>query len=351
MAARLRAVVVGCGGISNAWMNSRAVKEGAEVVGVVDLCEETTRRFVEKWKLPASTFSGTELAAVLKAAEPDVVFDLTIPEAHCEVTCTALQHGCHVIGEKPMAATLEEGRRMVGEAKAAGKIYAVTQTRRYNPRIRQLQAFLESGAIGQVHTVHADFFIAAHFGGFREKMDHVLLLDMAIHSFDQARMLTPGLPARVVAESWNPPGSWYRDGASAWAAFMTATGARFHYRGSWTATGAQTTWECGWRILGDRGAVSWNGGDEMHAERVVDPDQPSAEHGGGLMRNLEEIEIPNPIADGYRSEHDGAIYDALSAIRKGRAPETVCHDNFYSLAMVHAAIESSEKGCIPVEIG
>ena len=40
MAARLRAVVVGCGGISNAWMNSRAVKEGAEVVGVVDLLGE-----------------------------------------------------------------------------------------------------------------------------------------------------------------------------------------------------------------------------------------------------------------------------------------------------------------------
>jgi len=33
--------------------------------------------------------------------------------AHCKVTCTALRAGCHVIGEKPMAASMAEARKMV----------------------------------------------------------------------------------------------------------------------------------------------------------------------------------------------------------------------------------------------
>ena len=35
----------------------------------------------------------------------------------------------------------------------------------------------------------SDFFLGVHFGGFRDKMQHVLLLDMAIHTFDAARFI------------------------------------------------------------------------------------------------------------------------------------------------------------------
>ncbi len=52
------------------------------------------------------------------------------------------------------------------------------------------RARIASGAIGALTSVHADFFLGPHFGGFRETMDHVLLLDMAIHSFDAMRCMT-----------------------------------------------------------------------------------------------------------------------------------------------------------------
>ena len=87
-------------------------------------------------------------------------------------------------------------RRMVAAAQAAGKTYAVIQNRRYDPHIRRLRQFLDSGAIGDVTTVHCDFFIGAHFGGFRDHMQHVLLLDMAIHTFDAARLIS-GAPAEL----------------------------------------------------------------------------------------------------------------------------------------------------------
>jgi len=54
------------------------------------------------------------------------VLDLTVPEAHCRVTCTALQASIQVIGEKPMAATMTEARRMVRAAEETGKLYMVS---------------------------------------------------------------------------------------------------------------------------------------------------------------------------------------------------------------------------------
>ena len=56
-----------------------------------------------------------------------------------------------------------------------------------------------SGAIGDITTVTVDFYVGAHFGGFRAEMDHVLLLDMAIHSFDEARFLSGTDPVAVTA--------------------------------------------------------------------------------------------------------------------------------------------------------
>jgi len=237
---KLRVVLVGCGGISHAWMSTKAMREGVDLVGVVDVRSDAIARFIEKWELGESVEGGCDLASMLQKVNPDAVFDLTVPAAHCDVTCTALNHGCHVLGEKPMATSMEEGRLMVEAAVRNNRIYAVTQTRRYKFNLQKLGSFLQSGAIGPVHTVHADFFIGANFGGFREQMAHVLLLDMAVHSFDQGRFLTPGYPVRVCAEDWNPQGSWYAHGASAWAAFTTSTGARFTYRGNWAATGKQT---------------------------------------------------------------------------------------------------------------
>ena len=43
--------------------------------------------------------ASSDLAGTLKKHQPDFVVDLTVPEAHCAVTCAALKAGCHVIGE------------------------------------------------------------------------------------------------------------------------------------------------------------------------------------------------------------------------------------------------------------
>jgi predicted dehydrogenase len=203
--------------------------------------------------------------------------------------------------------------------------------------VRRIARALRVGIVGDVTSVHADFFLAPHFGGFREDMDHVLLLDMAIHGFDAMRCMTGFAAKGVYCREWNPPGSWYRNGSSAAAIFDLEGGAVFDYRGSWCAQGLRTSWECAWRFVGTRGALVWDGADLLRAEVA-------GEGRDGLFDNVVAAPVseldPTDRADG----HMGVLSDFVAAIAAGTAPETVGHDNIRSLAMALGAIESAQAG-------
>lgn len=332
MSEKIRAVVVGCGGICNAWMKTPALLELTDIVGLVDLATENAQKIADDYQLNDAHISD-DLASTLDKLKPEVVFDLTVPAAHAAVTLTALEHGCHVLGEKPLADTMENARKMVKAAKTAGKIYAVIQNRRYLPSIRRLRSFLESGVIGEVTTVHCRFLMDADFGeNFRKHMKHVLIHDMAIHTFDAARYITQAIPRSVYCQEWNPVDSYYDYDASACAIFEMSHGIVYTYQGSWCPKGLNTTWECDWHIIGSKGSVSWDGADAFRvevktADGIISPEVPENDPGKKI------------------NGHDGLIREFLSCIRTGEIPETDASDNINSLAMVLAAVESAEDGC------
>jgi predicted dehydrogenase len=166
-----------------------------------------------------------------------------------------LEAGCHVLSEKPLAASMEEAATLVELAKKSGKIHAVVQNRRFVAGIRRLRRALQDGVIGDLTAIHCDFFLGPHFGGFREEMRNVLLLDMAIHTFDAARFVANEKPLSVFCVEKNPAGSWYAHGASANAIFEFSNDVVFTYRGSWCAEGERTSWEARWRLIGSKGMI------------------------------------------------------------------------------------------------
>jgi predicted dehydrogenase len=333
MSEKLRAVLVGCGNMSNGWLKPAVARDDLEVVGLVDIREEAAREMANQYGLDVAL--GTDLDSVLKKTAADVIFDCTVPEAHTQVTLTALENGCHVLGEKPMADTMEHAREMVAAAERAGRIYSVIQNRRYLPQIRAVRDFLSGGKLGAITTVQTNFFIGAHFGGFRDVMDHVLILDMAIHTFDAARYVVDADATSVFCNEWNPKGSWYKHGASAVAIFEMTKDIVYTYQGSWCAEGCQTNWESDWHIICENGSLHWDGADAIRAEYVAGTDGFSSDLEPATVTVREMLEVDRG--------HSGLIGDFVTAVTTGKPPLTVCTDNIKSLAMVHGAIASAES--------
>jgi predicted dehydrogenase len=329
-------VLVGCGAMSKAWLEAARQIDGVAIVGLVDLDAGSAQARAREFDL-ANAAIGSNLDAILDQTKPDAVFDVVVPAARRDVALSAFAHGCHLLTEKPLADSTDNARAIIDAARRAGRIHAVVQNRRYVANVRRIRRFLDSGAIGTPTSIHADFFVAPHFGGFREEMRHVLLIDMAIHTFDAARYMVNGEPLGAWCQEWEPPNSWYRQGSSASATFDLGDGKVFTYRGSWCADGFRTSWEGAWRIVGERGSLVWDGFDNVSAEVV----RPVRE---GLLDLVEPITVPPLDPRDRIGGHLGVIQDFVRAVETGTEPETRGADNFKSLAMVFGAIESAETG-------
>jgi len=308
------------------------LKDRVQIVGLVDLDLSAAERLRQEFNLDTAA-TGTELDRMLSVTKPDLLFDVVVPQARHDVVMTGLRHGCHVLTEKPMAASLDEARSLVAAAKAAGRVHAVVQNRRFIEGVRRIRETIASGALGQLTALHADFFIGAHFGGFREQMQDVLLLDMAIHTLDAARFMAGAEPLAVYCHETNPAGSWYAHGAAANAIFEFSGEIVFTYRGSWVAEGGTTSWESAWRIIGTTGTLLWDGADNFDARAVAEQ--------SGFLRPLRDVVVSPPPHPSETHGHASVIAEFLDAVETGRTPETAGADNIKSLAMVFAAIESA----------
>lgn len=315
----LRVVVVGAGGMGRAWLRTVEESPLVELVGIVDLDLDTARiaaAATGRTDLPV----GAGTAALASDVGAQAVINVTVPAAHHPVTTEALAAGLPVLGEKPVASTVAEGLSLAAAAELHGQLFMVSQSRRYNRHLFEAKRL--SASLGAVGIVSAEFFKAPHFGGFRDAMEHPLLLDMAIHQFDMARFLLDADPVSVFCEEYNPSWSWYRGDAGSTAIFEMTGGERFVFTGSWCSPGQETSWNASWRISGEHGTVLWDGDNRPVSSIASDA-------GTGEDPGLE-------IA--------GSLRDFVAAVRTGSPPMGRVHQNIMSLAMVEAAILSAATG-------
>ncbi|HBQ63424.1 MAG TPA: oxidoreductase [Clostridiales bacterium] len=334
---RFRIASAGCGAMSRAWLQYTLTREDTEIVALVDPVTASANARKEEFHLDCAVFSGLQDA--IKETGANLVFDITPPEFHKPTVLTALRMGCDVFGEKPMSDTLEHAREMKEAARKSGRLYAVMQNRRYHPQIIAFRDLLQDPELGAQGYVCADFFLAPHFGGFRDAMDSPLILDMAIHTFDAARYLTGANAKTVYCQEFNPSWSWYRGDACAVCIFEMTNGSIFVYRGSWCSDGMPTSWESEWRISCAGGTALWNGRDVPVSEilKTMEGDAPGQEKRAPLRKTAV---VPQGIPTG----HPACLEEMFSSLLAGREPQTSCYDNYNSIAMVFGAIESARTG-------
>lgn len=321
----LRVLVVGAGRMARVWIRAVLASPDTELAGVVDRVPAHAEALVHRLGVPG-TPTGHDLAALAAATRPDAVVDVTVPEAHLPVTLAALALGLPVLGEKPVAATVPEALRLAAASEAAGELFMVSQSRRYNRHLDALRHCAH--LLGRPGILTTDFFRAPHFGGFRETMAHPLLLDMAIHPFDTARWLLNADPVSVRCEEYNPSWSWYAGDAAATAVFEMAGGIRYVYNGSWCSGGLETSWNGAWRLSAELGSAVWDGEGppetELHESEGRLPPQSGTGSDDGA---------PEGVA--------GALAEFVHALRTGVTPTGEVHHNVLSLAMVTAAVASA----------
>lgn len=319
---KYKVLQVGCGNISNAWLDVLTLRNDVTIAGLVDIKEENAQHQKRKYQLDCCIY--TDHKEAVRALKPDIVIDNTLPSTHKDVVVFALENGCNVFGEKPISDSFEDALEMVRKSNEVNRSYSVMQNRRFLKKIREFEKIISSDLIGKLGFLKADFFLDPHFGGFRETMKSPLLLDMAIHTFDQARFISNAEPVSVYCHEFNIFGSWFDGDASACCIFEMSDDIVFTYNGSWTGIGKNTSWESEWRALGSKGSVIWDG-------------KKSPEFENGADSKLFELIWDHP------ERHAGCINEMFTALKAGRPAETDCRDNIKSFAMVIAALKSAEE--------
>jgi len=303
------------------WIRLVHNSRDAELVGLVDLSVDAATAAIEREGVTGVPV-GANLRELIATTSADAIINVTIPQAHHAVTTEALFAGLPVLCEKPLAPTLAQGMSMAAASELTGQLLMVSQSRRY---IRTLAAFKRQLAnIGEIGILSTQFFKYPSLSGFRLELDHVLLVEMAIHGFDCARYLLGREPVAVRCVEFQPRWSEFAPNAApaASATFEFAGGAQFAYTGSLVSAGLETDWNGVWRASGSLGTALWDGNGA-----------PVASTGPAAVIDEED---PEYIA--------GGLADFIAAMHTGIVPSGEVHSNLMTLAMVAAAGRSADTG-------
>lgn len=139
---------VGCGAISGIYLENitKRYKE-IEIAGVCDLIPERAQRAVQKYNIPKLYADMHELFA---DPDVDIVLNITRPYEHYEVSKAALNAGKHVYCEKPLGASLQEGRELVALAQTKGLMLGGAPDTFLGAGIQTCRKLIDEGAIGDV---------------------------------------------------------------------------------------------------------------------------------------------------------------------------------------------------------
>ena len=195
----LRLVVIGCGGIANAYLDALQRSNAFRIVACADID-------IERARIAAARSGAEPIADALQwlraGGSADAALVLTPPNTHADLSIALLDLGLHVLCEKPLATSLHDAERMLRAARTNGRILTMGSKFRYTTDIARCRQLLDQGLIGRVALFENVF--CAHVDMTRRWNSNPLvsgggvLIDNGCHSVDIARYLLGPL-ARVQA--------------------------------------------------------------------------------------------------------------------------------------------------------
>ena len=185
----LKVGMIGCGGIAGGkHLPALAKLSPVKMVAFCDIIEERAANHAGQFGVKGAKVYK-DYRAMLGTEKLDVVHVCTPNISHSEITVAALEAGCHVMCEKPMAKTAEGARKMVEAAKRTGKKLTIGYQNRFRTDSQYLKRYCEGGGMGEI------YFAKAHalrrravptWGVFldEEAQGGGPLIDIGTHSLD-----------------------------------------------------------------------------------------------------------------------------------------------------------------------
>ena len=147
--------ILGAGNISSQWVLSLRACPGAEVTAVAARDLERAQGFASRHGIGSAYDNYEEMA---NAPDVDIVYVGTITRLHKEHSLLCIAAGKHVLCEKPLAENAEDAREMYAAAEERGVMLQDGMWTRFFPAVEHARLAVESGLIGDVMLVQADFF-------------------------------------------------------------------------------------------------------------------------------------------------------------------------------------------------
>jgi len=159
----------------------RVYSEIAELTGVADVSPEAVKAIGDQFKTPCFTDYKELLKSDVEA------LSIAVPtQYHHRTALDAIRAGKHVLVEKPLCSTIEEGEELIRAAEQQGVVLAVGHIERHNPVVRYTKTSLEKNTFGEVITL-----TSRRVSSFPGRIKDVgVILDMGIHDIDVMRYLS-----------------------------------------------------------------------------------------------------------------------------------------------------------------
>lgn len=148
---KLKIGIIGCG-VGILHLQGFAENPRAEVVAIAGLDQDRCRDLARQFDVPRVYREYQELIA-----DPDIeAVTVAVPNIlHVPVALAALEAGKHVMVEKPLAPTAEEGQRIIDAAHKANRVLGVVFNRRGRQDVQLVKREVERGALGEIYHARA----------------------------------------------------------------------------------------------------------------------------------------------------------------------------------------------------
>ena len=186
---KVKLAIIGCGGIANGkHMPSLKKLDTVEMVAFCDIVRERAEEAAEKYGVEGARVYE-DYNEMLAKEELDVVHVCTPNNVHAPASIAAMEAGCHVMCEKPMAKTVAEAQAMLDAQKKTGKKLTIGYQNRFTAENRYLHEACENGDLGEIYYAEAEALrrrAVPTWGVFldKEAQGGGPLIDIGTHALD-----------------------------------------------------------------------------------------------------------------------------------------------------------------------